>query len=182
MFIIACTKDREITTPDDNTPPPGPVGYLVGASGVLKINEFVAKGSINPNDQGENSDWIEIYNPGNDTAKLEVGRWFITDDASGDPEKFSLPEIIMPPKSFVIFWCDNLDGLTPGGHIHTSFGLSSDGENLGLFYQDDDDNTIEVDSYEYSAHTQDGYSEGRNPDGSPNWQFFPNPTPGESNQ
>lgn len=180
LVAVSCTKDREIIIPDDT--PTGPSGYTEGTAGILKINEFVAKGSINPNDLGSNEDWMEIYNPNGDTVKMKLGKWFVTDDASGDPQKFGLPEVIMPPHTYLIIWCDNLDGITPGNHIHSSFALSAGGESLGLFYVNDNNQEIEIDAYTYSAQTQDGYSEGRYPDGEANWQTFSTPTPGESNQ
>lgn len=123
-------------------------------------------------------DWIEIFNPSNDTAKLEAGRWFVTDKAADNFDKAELPELIILPHSFLLIWCDTVFA----GQTSVDFGLSSGGEDIGVFYQDDEDNFIEVDRYTFGPHTNEGYSEGRNPDGGPNWEFFPNATPGESNQ
>jgi len=61
--------------------------------------------------------------------------------------------------------------------LHTSFKLSSGGEDITL--TESDGRTV-VDELTYEAQTTD-VSMGRLPDGSDTWQSFTTPTPGESN-
>ena len=61
--------------------------------------------------------------------------------------------------------------------LHVEIKLSGDGEQIGLFAAD---GVTAVDTLTFRAQTED-ISFGRVPDGSDNWQFFENPTPGFTN-
>jgi hypothetical protein len=65
--------------------------------------------------------------------------------------------------------------------IHTGFGLSSNGEKIGLFYYKDG-NFMAVDTLSFGLQTAENMSVARIPDGSDNIQYPSMPTPGESNQ
>ncbi|MEM7038068.1 MAG: lamin tail domain-containing protein [Bacteroidota bacterium] len=146
---------------------------------VLRINEFVAKGSENKNEYGTTEDWLEIYNPGTRDIKLEEGRWYITDEALVDPERFALPEVTIPAGGFLLLWCDGLSIVDE--EIHTNFRLSSGGEELGLFY-DEGKKLRLIDSYSFGAQKQKAVSYGRMLDGDADWGVFAHPTPGSPNQ
>ena len=173
--ICACTKDRSFTTPAAVN---GPGGRDSIVAGTLVVNEFEAKGSQFDNDLTLGSDWFEIYNTTNDTITLKAGRWFVTDSLA-DNEKYELPLSVINPKGFLTVWCDSRDTVTATA-IHTSFGLSSSGEQIGLFYKQDNDTLLEVNNYTFGAQ-QSAISFGRLPDGSANWSSFNAPTPGASN-
>jgi len=175
LSIISCTKDR-IFTNDSNTNPNDTIQIVAG---ILKINEFVAKGSTLTNELGINDDWIEIYNPTNKAITLQANAWYITDDAVSSKTKYKLPSLTIPAFGYQLIFCDGMNTIQT--QIHTSFGLSSAGEHLGLFYKSGND-TLEIDSKQFGPQTIDNQSEGRSPDGSPNWTTFSNPTPGSANQ
>ncbi|MBN2746371.1 MAG: lamin tail domain-containing protein [Bacteroidales bacterium] len=171
ITLISCTKDREIDD-SQNVPDTNPSEIKAGS---LFINEFVAKGSTNANENGTYEDWIEIYNPNNYDLNMAGGHWFVTDDLS-DPAKFELPPMTLSSKGFVLIWCDD----QTGNDIHTDFKLSSGGESIGIFYKDSTNQYVTVDSLNFGPQN-DGVSKGRFPDGSTTWQYFNIPTPGKSN-
>jgi hypothetical protein len=175
LALLGCTKDR--LEPSVPIEPPPPLETDI-ERGDIVINEFMASGSTFQNEFGVASDWIELFNPAFEPFTLEAGHWYITDDASGTPRKYLLPEITLAALGFVVIWCDNADVVA--NDIHTNFALSSAGEELGLYYAVDESLGLLVDDYLYGAHEL-GLSEGRTPDGGSAWTFYTLPTPGESN-
>jgi len=174
---VSCTKDREFIPATNPVIPSDSIG-----AGSLLINEFVATGSVNAsNDFGIPSDWIELYNPGNDTLHLVATNWVISDSiklGQNDQYQFTKDTFILP-KKFLMIWCDSRDTVIT--EIHTPFNLSASGEAIGLFYKDNNGNYITIDSYTFGQQTS-GKSSGRIPDGG-NWSSqILNPTPGAPNQ
>src|SRR5210317_1872734 len=74
---------------------------------ILIINEFVARNdSETPLKNGElldedrdASDWIEIYNPSDETINLDG--WFLTDEAD-DLEKWEFPAVVISRGRFLV--------------------------------------------------------------------------------
>ena len=140
--------------------------------GQIVINEFSASNSslITDPDFQENSDWIELHNSGNSTINLNG--YSLTDNLKTPQKWIILTDITMDPGDFLIIWADGLDTL----NLHTSFKLSADGEELGLFSP-----TSElIDSITFTSQETD-VSYGRIQDGSSTWGFFTTPTPGSTN-
>jgi hypothetical protein len=129
--------------------------------GTLVINEFEARGSQFYN---------EVIHRGN--------RWFITDSLA-DKTKFALPHTSINPKGFLIVWCDGYNTVVK--QIHSNFSLNKSGEQIGLFYKQDNGDIIVVDALNYGAQ-QSAVSFGRHPNGSANWDHFEDPTPGIGNR
>jgi hypothetical protein len=147
---------------------------VVAQSQDVFINEFLASNSSTNSDPdyGLHSDWIELYN-GQDEA-VELSNWFLTDDLN-DSTKWQFPEgVLVDPGEFLIVWADEND--TSGIHLHTNFRLSKGGEAIGLFNAD----TVIIDSIVYKEQITD-ISRGRQPDGAGTWNYFDNPTLGNSN-
>ncbi|MCO6044193.1 CotH kinase family protein [Aeoliella sp. ICT_H6.2] len=97
----------------------------------LRITEFMASnGGVLEDGDGAASDWIEIFNNGDQSVDL-LG-YSLTDDP-GDLNQwsFSTSQVLAPGEFLVVFASGN-DEIDSAGHIHTSFGLSSDGEYLAL--------------------------------------------------
>ncbi|MCB9260582.1 MAG: CotH kinase family protein [Ignavibacteriales bacterium] len=141
---------------------------------VIFINEFLASNeTINEDkDFEQNSDWLELYNPHNET--IDLSNWYLTDNLD-IPDKWQIPNgISISPGEFFLFWADGQDTII--NSLHTNFKLSAEGEAIGLF----DSNQNLIDSIIYSNQQVD-ISMGRNPDGEINWSLFDNPTPGSSN-
>ena len=138
----------------------------------LFINEFMAKNeSVIADENGDYEDWVEIYNANDFSVNLEG--LFLTDDAQ-TPDKWQFPNIEIPAGSFLLIWTDNDE---EDGELHTNFKLSASGEYLAIYNRDA---IIPVDSLTFGEQEED-ISYGRFPDGSEQWEFFENPTPGNAN-
>lgn len=172
MLAIACTDDRFLDTINGKPNPP------INSSLPIKINEVVAKGSLLNTDLGNTSDWIELYNASATTFVMNAGSWFITDNKN-DQEKFELPQRTISPGDFLVIFCDDSNRVEP--QIHTNFGLSSGGESIFLFYKIGGQIQL-ADSMKFGPQEFDNMSSARIPDGSPNWVYPSDPTPGDSNQ
>ena len=92
------------------------------------INEIMASNQNAVTDEaGESEDWIELYNLTD--QPVDLGGWFLTDDAS-KPEKWAFAEgTVIAPKDYLIVWADE-DGSQ--GPLHANFKLSASGESLSL--------------------------------------------------
>jgi hypothetical protein len=146
----------------------------VAQSQGIFINEFLASNSSTNSDPdfGLRSDWIELYSDLDSTVDLTY--WFLTDDLN-DSTKWQFPEgSAIEPGDFLIIWADEND--TSLIHLHSSFRLSKAGEAIGLF----DADTVLIDSIVYGEQLTD-ISQGRQPDGGTDWNYFDTPTLGTSN-
>ena len=77
----------------------------------LVISEFMAiNSSILQDEDGEYSDWIEIYNPGTDTVDLLA--WSLTDRID-EPAKWVFPKIMLPPDTFIVVFASGKDRRDP---------------------------------------------------------------------
>jgi hypothetical protein len=114
-----------------------------GATGAtLLISEFMASNaSTIPlgqgdllDEDGESSDWIEIYNPTN--AAVDLDGWHLTDDA-GDLGKWQFPHgTSLGPGEFLLVFASEKDRAIAGSELHTNFRLAADGEYLALVESD----------------------------------------------
>jgi hypothetical protein len=101
---------------------------LYAGSGVLLITEFMASNSSTLDDEdGDQSDWIEIYNPG--TAAVNLNGWYLTDDAA-NLTKWVFPAIVINPGAYLVVFASDKNRTTLP--MHTNFKLSAGGEYLGL--------------------------------------------------
>ena len=98
----------------------------------LVINEFVASNATGfRNEHGGRSDWIEIFNAGNQTENL--AGYSLTDNPN-DPSRFVLPDRELAAGEYlVIFGGDDAFPGVGGPFIYTGFGLASSGEYIGLY-------------------------------------------------
>jgi hypothetical protein len=100
----------------------------------LLITEFMADNSATLLDQdGEASDWIEIYNPG--AAPVDLQGWFLTDTAA-DPRKWRFPAQALDAGRFLVVFASGKDRAAAGAELHTNFKLSAGGEYLALIKPD----------------------------------------------
>ncbi len=162
----SCTKDRKF----DTTIPPGTDTLLFSK---ILVNEIMSKGV------GTEPDWIELYNPGPGTYTLLSGKWYLSDDLT-NLQKFQVDaDINMLPGSYLQVFCDGTGTIT-GTEIHTSFSLSSGGEQMAFTYADDLGVRV-IDSVSFPPSPSPGNSYARVPNGSATWQQVVTPTPGASN-
>jgi hypothetical protein len=135
------------------TDDPVPVDSLV-------LNEFLAGSG--------SSDWIELYNPMNDSIGLSDV--YLSDDA-GDLKKWAVAAAVIEPHAFLSFEQSGDD---------LGFGLSRSGEQLYLSYLPGTLEDQVIDCVSFEAQEED-VSLGRYPDGG-DWWFRMAPTRGVVNE
>ena len=95
------------------------------------INEFLASNSGGlVNDNGNRSDWIEIYNAGDQVVNL--AGYSLTDNPS-DTSKFTFPSTTLSAGQYLVVFADDDVDPTSGNNLYTEFSLSSGGEYVGLY-------------------------------------------------
>ena len=98
------------------------------------ITEFMASnGTTHTDEDGDYSDWIEIHNP--DTTAVSLDGWYLTDNSS-NKTKWQFPAVSIPANGYLLVYASDKNRRTPGQPLHTSYGLSADGEYLGLIAAD----------------------------------------------
>jgi hypothetical protein len=154
-----------IYTLDPNAPVPG-----------VMINEFMADNDKTLNDEnGDASDWIEIYNSGTDPASLNG--WFLTNEAS-DLRKWRIPNVTLSTNSYLVIFASGKNRTNAAAQLHTNFKLEKNGSYLALL--DPATNIVSAFTPEYPSQNKD-VSYGRER-GNPNLVgYFPVPTPGGPN-
>jgi hypothetical protein len=136
------------------------------------VNEFLADNTKYPDEAGEFDDWIELFNPTDDTVNL--ANMYMTDNASSLKKwRFGTAPILMAPGAFVIIWCDEQPAQ---GALHAGFKLSKSGEYIALV---DTNGTSIIDSIIFGPQTTN-LSYGRYPDAGTVWKQM-TPTPGVLN-
>ncbi len=135
------------------------------------INEFLASNSgVLPDDNGNYSDWIEIYNPTD--GVVDLTGYGLSDDKKSP--KWKLPGIMLKPKGYLVVFASGLDICRPdAAYQHTNFKLSASGGAVYLFNPAGEI----ADRIEYKAQTQN-VSTGRDPKDLSQLMTFKNPTPG----
>lgn len=100
----------------------------------LVISEFMCinEGVIQDEDN-ENSDWIEVYNAGEEAVNLE--NWSLTDDST-NLRKWLFPSVDLEAGDYLLVFASDKDRSTEGQELHTNFKLSSGGEYLALVEPD----------------------------------------------
>ncbi len=83
-------------------------------------------------EDGDSSDWVEIFNGGTNTVNL--GGWYLTDSATTAGWRF--PATNLPPNSFLVVFASGKDRRQPGAPLHTDFRLSDSGDYLALIKPD----------------------------------------------
>ena len=134
----------------------------------LKVNEVMA----NPNG---GDDWFELFNPETNHVQLDGLVW--SDRTTIPATNRAIASLsFIAPGGFIQFIADDRD--VPSDH--TSFRLSSSGDNV-ILYAPDRSNVVE--RVTYTTPQANGVSFGRLPDGSTNIVTFAagRSTPGESN-
>ena len=145
------------------------------------INEFSASNAgVIDDDNGNSSDWIEIYNAGE--TSVDLGGYSLTDDPT-DVTKYVIPDntVLAGGQYLIVFAGDDADPTT-GSDLYTGFGLASSGDYLGLY--DTSENLVnEFGAGGANFPTQfTDVSYGIENDGTLNAvSYFATPTPGSAN-
>ena len=100
-------------------------------AGLPIITEFLASNNNGiADDNGDTSDWIEIYNAGN--ADINLAGYTLTDDAD-NPNRWTFPSTVLADGEFLLVRASTDAAPNQGAELFTGFGLSSGGEYLGLY-------------------------------------------------
>ena len=143
----------------------------------LYINEFMASNDAAlPGPQGDYPDWIEIYNGGEEAVML--GGYYMSDDLADPEAMYQIPStypdsVTVQPGDFIVFYANKGE---ESSVMNLNFKLSGGGEQIGLWNPE----SVFMDSLTYVEQFADT-SYGRYHNGTENWYFMSDYTPGESN-
>ena len=108
-------------------------GGTACASDVI-ISEFMADNqSTLADEDGDYSDWIELYNSSTNLVSLKG--WYLTDQAT-NLTHWKFPDTNIGPSGFMVVFASNKNRKVPGAPLHTNFKLSKSGEYLALTMPD----------------------------------------------
>jgi len=140
----------------------------------ISINEIMASNaSVIPDEDGDFSDWIELYNGGEDLVNLAG---YGLSDSYNNPFKWIFPEVTLQSGEFLLVFASGKNKTDPSGNLHTSYSISAAGEEILLTHP----NGTRIDAIAPVCIPTD-VSYGRSPDGSLQLLYFDQPTPGFSN-
>jgi hypothetical protein len=103
------------------------------AAETLVINEFMASNSSFLDEDGDSSDWIEVFNQTEQAVSLDG--WYLTDDPN-NMKKWEFPAVEIQSGGFVVVFASGKNRRDPDGELHTNFQLKSGGEFLALVRPD----------------------------------------------
>lgn len=143
----------------------------VADNSALIINEICASNkTILADEDGDYSDWVEIYNSGSEAINLNG---YALSDNSSKPFKWTFPDITIQPGEYMVVFCSG-KSRTSGEYLHTSFSLGSEKSEVLLTAP----NGTILDWVTYDLIPHDS-TYGRNE--SNEWQTFAQGTPGYAN-
>ena len=147
----------------------------LSAQAQVLINEVCPRNTDSILDEdGDNPDWIELYNAGNDSVNLKA---YAIADGKDEEDKWYFGDVVIPAKShFLVFASGKDRNTTPDYHPHTSFKLSAKGEKVYLYNA----NGNLIDTVDY-PELLPGHSYGRQQDGLQGLHIFTDATPNASN-
>lgn len=104
------------------------LNHSYGESDVI-ISEVTTRNQFGITDKdGDYSDWIELYNPTNDSINLKG--YGLSDDLD-QPFKWSFPDIVIEAQSFLIVYASGKD-YEKVEELHSNFSLNKNGDHLIL--------------------------------------------------
>ncbi len=151
------------------------LGLSMGSlQGQILISEWMASnGDSSVDEDGESSDWVEIWNRGNQSISLEG---FSLSVNLEDPRQWVFPAITLSSGQRMFVWASGKDRVDPTLPLHTNFRLDADGGSLWLWYSDGQ--TL-VSAYEDYPKQRRDVSYGLDESGQN--RFFLQATPGQAN-
>lgn len=149
--------------------------FCAGADAQIVINEYSSSTSTFLDDDKEESDWIELFNT--TAAEVDLKDWHLSDNAE-NPTKWTFPSVKIPASGYLLIMASGKDRTTVanGKYLHTNFNISSDGEAI-LLANAAGNIVHQTDSVVIPCNASRGLS----PNGTGNWAFFAEPTPGAAN-
>ncbi len=184
-MIVSCEYASDVIQPDvpgtDTMDPPemtdpGDMMDMVDmlAGSPVVINELMADNdNIIADPQGDNDDWIELFN--RTDSDVDLTGMYLSDKVD-NPTKWQFPDgIEIAANGYLIVWCDedhDDEAATEG--LHSNFKLSKSGETVLLVDTDANGNTV-LDSVVFGEQGTD-VAYGRFPNGTGDFQIV-RPTP-----
>ena len=137
------------------------------------INEFMASNQqFLLDEDGDDSDWIELYNA---TAQSINVLGYTLSDKADALNRWALPDTSLEPGGFLVVFASGKDRRVAGQPLHTNFSIAAAGEALFLAH-----NGTLVHSLS-ARELEQNQSAGLVPDGSTNYLRIANPSPGYTN-
>ncbi len=97
---------------------------------IILLSEICsANSSLLTDMDGDFSDWIELYNPGDVPVSMEG--WSLSDEVN-EPGKWKFPILKIQSKESMIIFASGKDRRNPEAELHTSFKINSSGEPIIL--------------------------------------------------
>ena len=150
--------------------------HLLHSKMPVIINELMSKNNNYILDQnGDDSDWIELYNPtGTNQDLINI---YISDKSS-IPGLYHLKDLTIPANGHLMLWASSDTGQYDN---HLPFKLSGNGETVKLYSKESNGSFVSIDEIKFPAAGTD-QSFGRKYDGSAQWVTFKDyPTPNSNN-
>ena len=123
-------------------------------------------------EKGDNSDWIELYNPGNEDVNLSgLG---LSDDKT--TVKWVFPNVSLKAGGYIVVFASGKSQTDPAGVLHTGFKLGADSG--GIYLMDASGKILDQAEYEDQVKN---VSTGRQAGDLETWTTFDSPSPGYSN-
>jgi len=142
----------------------------------LLINEIMASNNSvyeDPDNAGEYSDWIEIYNASDEA--IDMSGMYLTDNLD-NPTQWQIPGgVVLASDDYLVILADLLD--YQGTALHTNFKLGAGGEQVGLYHPDGVTLVDALDFEDVEQYTDISYGL----DANGVLRFFGVPTPGAEN-
>ena len=138
----------------------------------IVVNEFLSVNESSIVDEdGELSDWVELYNDGSGTVNLNG--WHLSDNED-DPTKWTFPNVSMSPGEHLLVFASSKD--KTNDELHTNFSIKSTGE--PIFITDEDGTVVDFAPAQALTANQ---SFGRETDGDDEFVIFSQASPGTDN-
>ena len=155
--------------------PTDAVRYFVGVDEPVVDGEQDDLGAPEETPEADN-DWVELYNAGE--TEVSLAGWSLTDDAASIRKWMFPTNTTIPAGGYLLVLTTGLEVTPAQGatYLHANFGLSSQGEYLGLVNAEGTVVNELAPSYPPQSYL---YSYGRDAGG--NWGFFALATPGATN-
>ena len=142
----------------------------------ILISEFMADNEHTLNDEdGDSSDWIEIFNP-NESA-VDLTGWFLS-NTTNNHALWRFPSISINANSYLVVFASSKNRTNPAAKLHTSFNLRKEGAYLAL--SDPQTNVVSAFAPTFPPQRED-VSYGRDRTNPDLVGYFTTPTPGAPN-
>lgn len=140
----------------------------------LVLNELMSANDTTFLDEdGDFSDWVEIYNPTSSPVDLEN---YSLSDGFSNVDKWSFPSVSIPANGFLVVFLSGKNRAVAGNELHANFKLKSTGEYLIL-----SNSSGSIIDHFLPVSLDKDYSYGRLPDGSNNAEYLTLSTPNATN-